>query len=950
VRCALRREGRPNGAGAAHAQGGHHSVRARRRLPGGGPDLPGRRRHSWLDYFQPTTGPGSGIYKSTDAGRTWSPVGASGFLKIPVGRIELGVAPGTAARRVWALVHAETAGGLYRSDDGGTTWSSWCNQPTGQFYRLAADNRFPYWIYSGQQDSGTVGIASRSDYGQITFRDWHPVGGDERDGDVPDPANPDIVDASASDPGTACVAADRHRLDDFHPMAWRTHDFGKTWTEIGHGLPDGAWVGVIREDPTRRGLLLAGRSRGVHVSFDDGDHWQSLQLDLPRTGINDLLVRGDDVIVAARGRRIWSLDGIEPLRHEADAAMSIGPVLVPPASAYRLRANENKDTPLPAEEPRGENPPTGTVLDYVLAQAPGSPVVIEIAASDGTVVRRFSSGDQPKRPNAEVYFADLWLAPVAVPTARAGHNRFVWDLRYLAPRALEYEYSIAAVPRGAVATPQGAFVLPGRYEVRLTVDGKTLREPLTVVMDPPASRRPTRTWRPSWRPSANWTFRWRDRRISPRPSRRCASASNRRATPRRRPVERLARMPSGRSPSWIAPSALNHPNILTIYEMLAGRRPFAGDSTASTLAAILRDAPATIPGLAPDVARLVERCLHKDPTGRFQSAVDLKAAILACLAPRPACSVPSIAVLPFTRMSAAAEDDYLCEGLAEEIINALTRIPGLRVIARTSAFAVSRMGLDVREAGARLDVGHILEGSVRREGGRVRVTAQLVSTGDGSHLWSERYDREMTDVLVLEDDIAEAIAEGRHMIALDPTHFLGDGHLASACLASTRDERPSMRATRSTSCLAASRSRLASALLLPGAPGFATTRAGCSSRPSRWPAWGMCHRRPVHGATSVLATGTLLSTGWTGPSRLAIRTSCRSRTSRSSTLCVATPATRLCFARCTWSEPDRGLGTGDWGLGTGDWGVSSPRRKPGSRKNRGSGWLDSGVRRNDELD
>jgi TolB-like protein len=195
-----------------------------------------------------------------------------------------------------------------------------------------------------------------------------------------------------------------------------------------------------------------------------------------------------------------------------------------------------------------------------------------------------------------------------------------------------------------------------------------------------------------------------------------------------------------------------------LYEMLSGRRPFAGHSTAGTLAAILRDAPAPIQGLAPDVTRLVERCLHKDPAARFQSAVDLKAAILACLAPQPASRVPSIAVLPFTRMTGAAEDTYLCEGLAEEIINALTRIPGLKVIARTSAFAVSRMGLDVREAGARLDVGHILEGSVRREGSRVRVTAQLVSTGDGSHLWSERYDREMTDVLVLEDEIAEAIA------------------------------------------------------------------------------------------------------------------------------------------------------------------------------------------------
>jgi len=195
-----------------------------------------------------------------------------------------------------------------------------------------------------------------------------------------------------------------------------------------------------------------------------------------------------------------------------------------------------------------------------------------------------------------------------------------------------------------------------------------------------------------------------------------------------------------------------------LYEMLAGRRPFAGDSTAGTLAAILRDAPAPVAGLAPDVTRLLGRCLHKDVTERFQSAGELKAAILDCLAPHPRPAAASVAVLPFTRMTGAAADDYLCEGLAEEIINALTRIPGLKVIARTSAFAVGRMGLDVREAGARLDVDHILEGSVRREGVRVRVTAQLVRTSDGGHVWSDRYDREMTDVLALEDDIAAAIA------------------------------------------------------------------------------------------------------------------------------------------------------------------------------------------------
>ncbi len=196
-----------------------------------------------------------------------------------------------------------------------------------------------------------------------------------------------------------------------------------------------------------------------------------------------------------------------------------------------------------------------------------------------------------------------------------------------------------------------------------------------------------------------------------------------------------------------------------LYEMLAGHRPFAGAGGAETLAAILRDTPSPIPGAASGVERLVARCLGKDPAERFQSAAELKAAIEACLAVPASSEGASIAVLPFANMSGTKEDDYLCEGLAEEIINALTRIPGLRVIARTSSFAVGRQGLDVREAGARLGVETILEGSVRRAGTRVRVTAQLVSTRDGSHLWSERYDREITDLLALEDDVATAIAQ-----------------------------------------------------------------------------------------------------------------------------------------------------------------------------------------------
>jgi TolB-like protein len=196
-----------------------------------------------------------------------------------------------------------------------------------------------------------------------------------------------------------------------------------------------------------------------------------------------------------------------------------------------------------------------------------------------------------------------------------------------------------------------------------------------------------------------------------------------------------------------------------LYEMLAGRQPFQGKSSVGTLAAILKDTPAPIAGISPEVTGLVDRCLRKDPSERFQSAAELKAAIERCLSPQPAARQPSIAVLPFTSMTGVKEDDYLCEGLAEEIIDALTRIPGLRVIARTSAFVVGRLGLDIRDAGRRLGVDNILEGSVRRAGSRVRVTAQLISTADGSHLWSERYDRELTDALLLEDEIAASIAE-----------------------------------------------------------------------------------------------------------------------------------------------------------------------------------------------
>jgi photosystem II stability/assembly factor-like uncharacterized protein len=687
------------------------------------------RRHPWMDYFQPAVGPGGGVWKSLDAGRTWTVVKGAGLPALPLGRISLAVGLGSGARRLYALVDAPKGSGLYRSEDGGESfelmngdrgltgsymnmvvvdprdadvvyamgrsvrrssdggrhftffkgapggddyhflwidpkepqrmmlaadqgavvtlnggrsWSSWYNEPTGQFYRLAADDQFPYRIYSGQQDSGTVTLPVRTDYGQNTFRDWHPVGGDERDGDVPDPQDPNVVygaglggriskwdgrtgqvqnvspspistygerprpelpryswitplaisprpphavytaaqtlwrstdgghswqtispdltgarpgaprcegdvaladasacglgvifaitpsaaadglvwvgtdngrvqltrdegrswsdvtptdmtdwtkvniiDASPRDPATAYVAADRHRLDDFRPLAWRTHDYGKSWTEIGHGLPAGAWVGVVRQDPVRRGLLYAGTSRGVHVSFDDGESWQSLQLGLPVTGVNDLVVKNEDVIAATQGRGLWALDGVTPLRHLDAETLAGEPVLTPPAVAYRVAYSQNKDTPLPPEEPRAPDFAAGAVIDYFLPAVPHGPVTLEIADSSGQVVRRFRSDEAPESPPSRPYFAELWRPAPPTLGARAGHNRFVWDLRYPRPRTNEYEYSIAAVPgRSTPLLPAGPYVLPGRYEARLSVDSRTLRQSFTVAQDP----------------------------------------------------------------------------------------------------------------------------------------------------------------------------------------------------------------------------------------------------------------------------------------------------------------------------------------------------------------------------------------------------------------------------------------------------------------------------------
>jgi len=515
--------------------------------------------------------------------------------------------------------------------NGGETWSSWYNQPTAQIFHVSTDNQFPYWVYGGQQESGSVGIASRGNHGQITFREWHPVAVEEYGYVAPDPLNPDIIyggkvsrydrrtgqaqnvapkpirgddyrvvrtqpilfspvnprllyfasnvlwktgdggqswsqispdltrpaydlpknlgvfaerdpekgkhrgviytiapspldvnriwvgtddgliqltrdggktwsdvtppqltpwskvslmDASHFDAETAYAAINTFRLDDLRPHVYRTRDGGSTWTAITKGIPDGGIVNVVREDPLRKGLLFAGSERAVYVSLDDGENWQSLRLNMPATSIRDLVVKGDDLVVGTHGRSFWILDDITPLRQMSASTSASEAVLFRPQLAYRVRWNTNTDTPLPPEEPAGENPPDGALIDYWLGRKPASPVVLEILDAAGKLVRRASSDDKPDPIEEGLNIPLYWIRPARPLSAEAGAHRFAWDLHYPPPAVLSRRYPIAAIYRNTPRLPLGAWVQPGEYSVRLTVGGKSHTQPLTVKMDP----------------------------------------------------------------------------------------------------------------------------------------------------------------------------------------------------------------------------------------------------------------------------------------------------------------------------------------------------------------------------------------------------------------------------------------------------------------------------------
>jgi len=295
------------------------------------------------------------------------------------------------------------------------------------------------------------------------------------------------VEASQLDGGTAYAALDLHFRGDFGPYLYRTHDYGKTWTKIVTGLPaelpSGAYARAVRADPKRHGLLFAATESGVYVSLDDGDHWQSLMLNLPTTIVSDLAIHDNDLIAGTYGRGIWVLDDFAVLRQLG--AGSAGTRLFTPSDAVRVRRNVNYNTPFPKEVPQAQNPPQGAVISYSLGATPSADIAIDVLDSRGSIVRHLSSAaPTPVREAARAPMESFWLAPPTALSANVGLNRATWDLRYDPPPAFAHAFVFNGNPGSTPAEPEGALALPGRYRIRLTVDGRQYTQPLTVVKDP----------------------------------------------------------------------------------------------------------------------------------------------------------------------------------------------------------------------------------------------------------------------------------------------------------------------------------------------------------------------------------------------------------------------------------------------------------------------------------
>lgn len=295
--------------------------------------------------------------------------------------------------------------------------------------------------------------------------------------DMPEWSRISQIDASPFDVGTAYVAVDRHQFDELKPYIYETTDYGKTWTKLGAGIPDRTFVRVVREDPKKRGLLYAGTEEGVYVSFNDGANWRPLKLNLPTTPVHDLVVKGNDLVVATHGRSFWILDDLTPLRQYSDEIAQKDLHLYTPATAYRIQAGSGGERQHPSKR-TGQNPPAGAVIYYYLKDAPkaDTEAKIEILDASGKVIRKYSSAEyntleEPSDPDDKKPEKQLKL--------EAGLNRFVWDLRYEDARHIPgyYLWEYGGGAHGPVA-------VPGHYQVRLSVGGQTQTADLDLKLDP----------------------------------------------------------------------------------------------------------------------------------------------------------------------------------------------------------------------------------------------------------------------------------------------------------------------------------------------------------------------------------------------------------------------------------------------------------------------------------
>jgi hypothetical protein len=294
-----------------------------------------------------------------------------------------------------------------------------------------------------------------------------------------------ILDASHFDGQTAYAAINTLRVDDMRPHLFRTHDNGKTWSEINNGIPDGAPTDVIREDPKRKGLLFAGTETQVYFSVDDGDHWQSLRLNMPASSVRDLQIKGDDVVVATHGRGFLVLDDITPLRQLSPEIASAAAHLYKPATALRIRGDMNPPTPWPPEVPAGKNPPDGAIIDYYLGDNTSGPVTLEILDSAGKLIRKYASTDPLPAPPSTYPVPLYWARPTQALSDAAGHHRFLWDLHCTPTPGLNGGPDAdQAVPHNTPSAFTSPWVMPGTYTVKLTANGQTLTQSMAVTMDP----------------------------------------------------------------------------------------------------------------------------------------------------------------------------------------------------------------------------------------------------------------------------------------------------------------------------------------------------------------------------------------------------------------------------------------------------------------------------------